>query len=76
MPGFSARDSANGDADASVMGDASSDMGSVKSSGRPPAVRHASASTPARLAKVDAPSTTAPSVVTPLPKGVHRWFSA
>lgn len=72
MPESSARDSANGDADASVIGDASSDMGSVKSSGRPPAVRQASPSTPAQLANVEVPSPAAPSAVTPLPSGVHR----
>lgn len=76
MPGSSSRDSANGDADASVMGDASKDMGRVKSSGRPPAVRHASPLTPAEVAKVDAPSTAAPSAVTPLPIGVSRSVSA
>lgn len=76
MPDSSSRDRANGDAEASVTGDASSDMGRVKSSGRPPAVRQASPSTPAQLAKVDVPSTAAPLSVTPLPSGVHRWLSA
>jgi len=70
-PGSSSRDRANGDADASVMGEPRRDMGSEKSSGwadaRPsmsPAWRPPTAATPTAAASAAPP---------PPPRGVHRW---